>query len=448
MKEPILYQSRGEGELLVRLSPTSGETAASAAVPLPVELDDRVTHQEVDGFGASFTDSAAYLIHQVLSEDVRNDLMEKLFHPEKGIGLSVLRNPMGASDFARTIYSYDDVPEGEADPQLQRFSIAHDEEDIIPLLKRALTINPDVKLFASPWSAPGWMKTSGSMITGELKPEYYPAYAEYFVRFVEAYGKAGLPVYAVTPQNEALFVPPHYPGMLMPPEAQAEFIREHLKPAFRRQKLAAKILCYDHNWDRPDYPLTVLEEAGADVDGVAWHWYNGEPAAQSRVAQAYPDKEVHFTEGSGGEWIPPFERAFSHVMRMGIEILRNHSKSFILWNMALDENNGPTVPGFGRSTCRGIVRINQQTGELEYTLDYYALAHFSKVIRPGARRIDCTAPIDALRSVAARNPDGTVGAVLFNDSAEAVDVVLNLRGRKAASFRLDAGNAMSVLLAG
>lgn len=353
-----------------------------------------------------------------------------------------------ASDYARTVYSYNDLPEQEADPGLTGFSIAHDEADIIPLLQQALKLNPDIKLMASPWSAPGWMKTSGSMIAGQLKPENYQVYADYFVRYIQAYAAHGLPTYAVTPQNEPLFEPHHYPSMLMLPEEQREFIRSFLKPAFRKRGLDTKILCYDHNWDRPDYPLAVLEEAAAEVDGVAWHWYGGAPAAQSEVLQAYPGKEVHFTEGSGGEWIPPFEQAFSNVMRTGIEILRNHSKSFVLWNMALDEQNGPTVPGFGKSTCRGVVTVNQQTRELTYTLDYYALAHFSAVIRPKALRIGADADKEHIRSVAFRNVDGTVAAVFFNDGEADETVAVKLQGEEVLTFSMAPKSAVSLRVDG
>lgn len=413
-----------------------------------VEVNAREEYQVIDGFGASFTDSAAYLMNQVLNEPQREEVMQRLFDPQEGIGLSVLRQPMGASDYARTIYSYNDLPEGESDPGLTRFSIAHDEADIIPLLQRALALNPDIKLFASPWSAPGWMKTSGSMIAGQLKPEHYGAYAEYFVKYIQAFAGHGLPIYAVTPQNEPLYEPHHYPSMLMLPDTQAEFVREHLKPAFVRNGIESKILCYDHNWDRPDYPLDVLEQAGDSVDGVAWHWYGGEPAAQSKVYRAVPGKEVHFTEGSGGEWIPPFEQAFSNVMRTGIRILQNYSQSFILWNMALDELNGPTVPGFGKSTCRGVVTVNQQSGTLEYTLDYYALAHFSKIIRPQAVRIGCQSGKDSVYAVAFRNPDASIAALLFNDSEQAENVALKLDGGEALSFRMGAKSALSVKLEG
>jgi len=440
-----IYQSNGEDELFVNKAPEQLMPISTERPVNVVTIDEQETYQVMDGFGASFTDSAAYLIHQVLEPEQRGELMSKLFDPDQGVGLSVLRNPMGASDYAREIYSYNDLQENETDLELERFSISHDEEDIIPLLQEAVKLNPEIKLMASPWSAPGWMKTSGHMIGGELKKEYYQVYAEYFVRYIKAYASYGLPIYAVTPQNEALYVPGHYPGMLMLPEAQSDFIKNYLKPGFVKNQIDTKIFCYDHNWDRPDYPLTVLEQAQDDVEGVAWHWYGGIPSAQSDVLQAYPTKEVHFTEGSGGEWIPAFEPAFSNVMRTGIEILRNHSKSFVLWNMALDEHNGPTVPGFGQSTCRGIVLVNQRTRELTYTLDYYALAHFSKFVRPKAVRI-ASSSYDSIRSVAFKNTNGSIAVILFNDSEQAGNVELKLQEESVLSFQLEAKSAMTVFI--
>ncbi|MDR9745601.1 glycoside hydrolase family 30 protein [Paenibacillus taichungensis] len=441
-----MYKSTGEDALFVSVSQDQLKSQDSGLETTTIFLDDQQTYQEMDGFGASFTDSSAYLINQVLSDEQRAEVMNRLFHPEEGIGLSVIRNPMGASDYARTVYSYNDLPENQTDPELSGFSIAHDEADVIPLTQKALELNPELKLFASPWSAPGWMKTSGSMITGQLKNEWYPAYAEYFVKYIQAYASHGLPIHAVTPQNEALYEPGHYPGMLMPAEAQADFIKNHLKPALVRNDIQSKILCYDHNWDRPDYPLTVLDEAAEEVDGVAWHWYGGEASAQTKVYEAFAGKEVHFTEGSGGEWIPPFEQAFSNVIRTGIEILRNYSKSFVLWNMALDENNGPTVPGFGKSTCRGIVKVNQQTKELTYTLDYYALAHFSALIRPKAVRIDSSSNEASIRSVAFKNTDGSIALVLFNDGEETGNVQVQLREEELLSFQLESKSALSILI--
>ncbi|OZB92990.1 glycoside hydrolase family 30 beta sandwich domain-containing protein [Paenibacillus sp. XY044] len=439
-----IYQSNGEEELFIKKTKEELSPVSPTALLNTVVIDEEQTYQEMDGFGASFTDSAAYLIHQVLEAEQRSELMTQLFDAKEGIGLSVLRQPMGASDYARDFYSYNDLPEGQSDMELKQFSIAHDEDDIIPLLQEALRLNPDIKLMGSPWSPPGWMKTSGSMIGGELKQEYYSVYANYFVRYIQEYAAKGLPIYAVTPQNEALYSPGHYPGMIMLPEAQSDFIKNHLKPQFVKNHVDTKILCYDHNWDKPDYPLTVFEQADDAVDGVAWHWYGGKPSVQSDVFEAFPDKEVHFTEGSGGEWIPPFEQAFSNVMRTGIEILRNHSKSYVLWNMALDEENGPTVPGFGTSTCRGIVTVNQQTKELTYTLDYYALAHFSKVIRPKARRVASTSN-DLIRSVAFKNTDGSIATVLFNDSEALESVAVQLHGKEALQLEMPPKSALTVM---
>lgn len=446
MPELKIYQSTGENSLFVEQSLHQLTPIANAEATTTVTIDENQTFQEMDGFGASFTDSSAYLINQVLDNEQKKEVMSKLFDSQDGIGLSVLRNPMGASDYARDIYSYNDMPAQVTDMKLTHFSIAHDEADIIPLLQQALEINPQIKLMASPWSAPGWMKTSGSMIAGELKQEYYQAYADYFVRYIQAFEKHGLPTYAVTPQNEPLFEPKHYPSMLMLPEAQRDFIKNYLKPSFVKNNIHTKILCYDHNWDRPDYPLTVLDYAKDEVDGVAWHWYGGNASAQSEVLKAFADKEVHFTEGSGGEWIPPFEQAFSNVMRTGIDILRNHSKSFILWNMALDEQNGPTVPGFGKSTCRGVVTVNQETKELTYTLDYYALAHFSKFIRPKAVRIDASTNQEVIRSVAFKNTDHSIAVVLFNDSEKAENIAVKLQGKDDLSFRLASKSALSILI--
>ncbi|OAB46598.1 glycoside hydrolase family 30 protein [Paenibacillus antarcticus] len=444
MLELKIFQSKGENELFVEQSLQQLTPITSDEAVTTVTLDENQTFQVMDGFGASFTDSSAYLINQVLDNEQRTEVMIKLFHPQDGIGLSVLRNPMGASDYARDIYSYDDMPELEIDTELTHFTISHDEVDIIPLLQKALEINPEIKLMASPWSAPGWMKTSGSMIAGELKREYYQVYADYFVRYIQAFERHGLLTYAVTPQNEPLYEPKHYPSMLMLPESQMVFIKDYLKPSFVKHNMDTKILCYDHNWDRPDYPLTVLEHAKDEVDGVAWHWYGGDASAQSEVLEAFADKEVHFTEGSGGEWIPPFEQAFSNVMRTGIDILRNHSKSFVLWNMALDEKIGPTVPGFGTSTCRGIVTVNQETRELNYTLDYYALAHFSKFIRPNSLRIDSSSSCEIIRSVAFRNTDDSFAVVLFNDSEEAKNVAVKLQGEELLTFRLASKGAISI----
>jgi len=392
---------------------------------ITIHIDKKQRFQEIDGFGASFTDSSAYLVNQILNKQQKKEVMEALFGREQGIGLSLLRNPMGASDYARSIYSYDDMPEGEEDLALEHFHVQHDQEDIIPLTRWAQQLNPALKVIASPWSAPGWMKDSGKVVTGQLLKRYYEVYATYFYRFIDAYQSEGIDIYAVTPQNEPLFVPENYPGMLLPAEEAVDFVKNYLRPTFETHGLHTKILGYDHNWDRVDYPLELLDKAYEAFDGVAWHWYGGKVISQSRVTHAFPDKEVHFTEGSGGEWIPAFEPAFSNLIRTGIDILRNYAKSFILWNIALDENNGPTVPGFGESTCRGLLEINQTKKEYEFTLDYFGLAHFSKWVEVGATRI-ASDETKEIKTVAFENSDASIVVILFNQTEKAQLVTMKI----------------------
>lgn len=409
-----LYQTVDERQLFQRCQ-NIPENESDAQVE--ILLDRKRKYQTIDGFGASFTDSAAYLIHKVLPKDKREEAMKRLFDPNDGIGLSLLRNPMGASDYARSIYSYDDLSEGETDSDLKKFSIQHDKESILPLTKWAKTLNPELQVFATPWSAPGWMKDSGKMVSGKLLKKNYGAYANYFLKFIQACAKEGVVIDGVTPQNEPLFEPKHYPSMEMLVEEEIDFVKNYLKPTFVKNNVQTKIFGYDHNWDRLDYPLSLLDEAAEAFDGIAWHWYGGRPINQARVAQFYPGKECHFTEGSGGDWIPAFEPAFSNLLRNGIDVLRNGSRSFILWNIALDENNGPTVPNFGKSTCRGLLKVDQSAKTLTYTLDFYGLAHFSKFVRPGACRIESTEN-PMIKNVVFENLDGSLVMVAWNDSTK------------------------------
>lgn len=391
-----------------------------------VTIDPNTSFQNILGVGASFTDASAYLINTVLSNADRDALMEKLFSQDKGIGLSFIRNPMGASDFSRTFYSYDDQSAGNTDEDLSDFSIDHDTQDIIPLVKQALSLNPNLKVMMSPWSPPGWMKTSDSMIGGSLKSAYFEAYAQYFVKTIQAYQANGIDLFAISVQNEPLYVPKHYPGSGMSADQQAAFIKNALKPAFKAAGIDTLILAYDHNWDRKDYPLSVLDKALEEVDGVAWHVYGGNVISQTEVFRAYPEKDVYFTEASGGEWIPPFEQAFLSQIKTGIDVFRNYSRTYVLWNMALDENNGPVVPDFGRSTCRGVVTVNQQTHGLTYNLDYYTLAHFSDFLQKDAVRIDSTKAEGNFTSVAFMNPDKSISVVLYNIKAQDRDALIHL----------------------
>lgn len=400
----------------------TGDSEAAIAV------DGTKRYQRMEGFGAAMTDSSAWLIMNSLDENQRQQLMRDLFTREgSGIGLSYLRLPMGASDFALQNYSYNDLPPGETDPDLLYFSIAHDAAYIIPSLQLARDLNPLLRLMGSPWSPPGWMKTTDSMNGGFLLPEFYRAFANYHVKFVQAYADANLPIDAVTPQNEPMHMIPFYPTMLMGARQQRTFIRDYLGPAFRDAGLDTRILMLDHNWDLTDYVLTVLSDAAAAeyIDGVAFHCYLGDVASQSTVHDAYPDKGIWFTECSGGRWATDFGGNLGWFMRnLVIGNFRNWGKSLLLWNLALDENDGPKNGGC--QDCRGVVTIDQATGAVTYNEEYYTLGHVSKFVDPGAYRIESTSDGDATpRQVAFLNPDGSIVLIIEFDAATTFSVNWN-----------------------
>lgn len=399
---------------------------------LTITVNDRVQYQTIDGFGASLTDSSAWLLWNKLTAPQRNEALEKLFSPDKGIGLSMLRQPMGASDFALEDYSYDDVPAGESDPELHKFSIDRDQKYIVPILKEVLALNPEVKVIASPWSPPGWMKTSQSMIQGSLLPSAYQPLANYFVKFVEAYQQAGVPIFAVTMQNEPLNVPNNYPGMNMTAVEQATFLRDDLGPAFRSAGLKTKILVFDHNWDLIAYPITVLNDskAASFADGIAIHCYGGSVAAQNELHERFPEREIWSTECSGGEWQKG--NLLEQQTRLVIDSIRAWSKSVILWNLVLDQNHEPFLGGC--TTCRGVMTVKHDVSPAQVlpTVDYTALGHVSKFVRPGAVRVESnTFGQGSLEDVAFRNPDGSLVLVVLNSGGGPVTFNIAWNGKFA-----------------
>lgn len=397
-------------------------SSGTGSAPLTITVNDALTYQQMDGFGASLTDSSAWLIYNKLDATQRDELMQQLFDPAAGIGLSFLRQPMGASDFALNDYSYDDLPSGQTDPNLAKFSTGHDEAYIIPVLKQALAVSPHLKIMANPWSPPGWMKSSGSMIGGTLLSSSYAPLANYFVKFVQAYQAAGVPIYAISMQNEPLYIPNDYPGMGMPATEQATFVRDNLGPAFKAAGLSARIMVYDHNWDQPSYPSAVLSNAGAAAfaAGTAFHCYAGNAAAQTPIHDSHPEKDLWETECSGGTW------QSGNILGQETESLiigatRNWAKSVVLWNMALDQTNGPHTGGC--ATCRGVVTLNTSVSPstVTPTVDYYVLGQASKFVVPGAYRIDSNSfGSGSVEDVAFRNPDGSVVLVTLNSGSSAV----------------------------
>ncbi|MBU5671676.1 S-layer homology domain-containing protein [Paenibacillus brevis] len=383
-----------------------------------INVDEDVKYQEIDGFGASMTDSSAWLLFEQLDAAQREEAMRKLFDPAQGAGFSYIRIPMGASDFALDKYTYNDLPGGvTTDVNLDYFSIEHDMDYILPILKQALEINPDLKFMGSPWSAPAWMKTSGSLMKGKLKQEYYDVYAQYFVKFIEAYKQAGIEIDAVTLQNEPQYEPDNYSGMKMDPEDQAAFVKV-LGPALEAAKLSTKIIIWDHNWDNPDYPIEVLSdnEVYSYIAGSAFHGYAGNVESQSIVHDRFPDKGIYFTESSGGEFAPNFgDNLAWDVQNLIIGATRNWAKTSLKWNFALDEDNGPYVGGC--EDCRGIVTVDRQSKNVTYNEEYYSFGHASKFVQPGAVRIKTnTFGSGGIENVAFLNPDGTKALIVLNSS--------------------------------
>jgi len=399
----------------------------SPAIPA-VFVDDLRIYQAMEGFGASFTDSSAWLMKEKIPPAALPGVMTSLFDHASGIGISFVRNPMGSSDLTRPPdYSYDDQPAGVADPNLDHFSIAHDEADIIPLLLQARAINPHLKIMANPWSPPGWMKTSGSMIGGSLLPAQYNAFTNYFVRFLKGYADDGVPVDYISLQNEPLLTPADYPGMLMLATEQLVLLRDHVLPALAANQIDTKVLIYDHNWDQPSYPQTVLADStlinSPQIGGIAWHWYGGNPGAMSLLHNQYPQRNAYLTEASDGTWIPDETK---NDFELTIQSMRNWASAFVKWGIALDENRGPHTGGCG--TCTPLITVNESTGAVSYDADYYTLGHFSKFVLPGARRIySSNAP--GIVTAAFRNPDGAEVVVAYNDSAISRQFQVNARGQ-------------------
>ena len=416
-------------------------TTASATAPV-IDVDEATQYQSMLGFGAAVTDATAYLIQQKMSVDQREALLQDLFSRSSGIGLSFTRVPMGASDFSLRQYSYDDMPLGKTDSTLAQFSIATDRTDKLPVLKRALAINPRLFVMASPWSPPGWMKSTGSLIQGTLLPQWYDSFAQYFVKFVRAYAAEGVPVSAITIQNEPNYEPGDYPGMRLDAPARARVIGDHVGPALAGAGLGTQIWDWDHNWDLPQSPTTVLADPAARryVQGVAWHCYAGDVGVQSQVHDAYPDKDTYFTECSGGGWATNFaDNLVYNVGTLVIGTTRSWARAVALWNIALDENDGPHTGGCGN--CRGVVTITSTTGIYHRNVEYFALAHASRFVRPGATRVASTSGVNGISSVAFRNADdGSKALIVLNSGTVAQRFDVRNAG-KSFSYTLPAKSA-------
>jgi glucosylceramidase len=433
---------------------SSGDATTSTVV-----IDPSQQYQTIDGFGAAFTDSAAFLLMEVVPSSSLPPTLSDLFtRSGKGIGLSFMRIPMGASDIARSVYSYDDMPVGQTDLTLSSFSIAHDQKDILPLIQQALALNPQMKLMANPWSPPGWMKDPNSMnpvsmLGGSLlmTPTNESAFANYFVKFLQAYQAAGVTIDYISLQNEPLNITTSYPSMGMSSAAQLAVLQNAVLPALASNSLSAKVLVYDHNWDTPSYPQTVLSGLTAQqlsqIAGTAWHGYGGPPGAQQLLQNAFPSLGQWETEHSGGTWVS--DQFTSDFLEITL-VLRNSAKSYVKWSLALDENLGPNLTQNaalgGCNTCTPIVTVNSQTGAVTKDIEYYTLGHYSKYVLPGAVRI-ASSNTPAIATVAFQNPDGSLALIAYNASSSAQQFKVQW-GTQAFSYTLPASAAASFAWSG
>lgn len=413
-----------------------------------IVIDTTQRFQSMIGFGAALTDASAELVNQRLSASQRESLLQELFGRRgNGVGFSTVRLTIGASDFSRTHYTYDDVATGTRDDRLTRFSVTPATRDVLPIMQRAIVINPQLTVIATPWSAPAWMKSSQSLVTGTLRPDAYATYAEYLVRYIEAFEAARVPIAAITIQNEPHNEPKDYPGMRFDAPERAAFVGRHLGPLFVTRRIGTRILDWDHNWNEPQSPLRVLGDSVAAryVSGVAWHCYGGTVSAQSQVHDAHPDKDAWFTECAGGEWAPNFgDNLRWNVQTLLIGTTRHWARSVTLWNLALDAHHGPHDGGC--NDCRGVLTIDSASGAVTRNEEFYALAHASRFVRRGAVRVASTTGADGLDTVAFENADDGSLVLIVVNSAAVPRHLLATAGTRRAAGTIPAGAVATMIL--
>jgi glucosylceramidase len=408
-----------------------------------IDVDEQRQFQQIEGFGAAMTDTSAWLIGTKLQTTQRDALMRALFDHTSGIGLSFVRIPMGSSDYTVTgTYSYDDLPNGQQDAPLAHFSIRHDDAYSISVLRQALQINPDLKFMANPWSPPAWMKTNHAMLGtaqqqgGYLLPSAYAPLARYFVAFIQAYEQRGIPIYAITPQNEPLHAPLTFPGMYFPASDEARFIKNNLGPALAAAHLSTKIFAFDHPWVAPRYSETLLNDPAVNryVAAIAWHCYSGDPSIMTTMHTLYPTKDMYETECSTG-----VAGSRNQAIDLAIRSTQNWARAAVLWNLVLDTHGGPKM-GHGCDTCIGMVTIDQATGNYTFTDNYYQLGQVSKFVLPGAYHIASTATnAPSLQQVAFKNPDGSKALVVHNTSLSSTQFKVRWHGKLSFLYTLPAG---------
>lgn len=418
--EVTVWMSTQDGEKQLQQEPALPLVPGRATGDIVLQMDPATMYQSILGLGSSWEHATVENLYR-LPEAERNEIIKRVVCPEEGIGMNLMRLCIGASDFiGDPYYTYCDLPPGETDPDLECFSIEKDLEQKIPVIKKSMEYNPDILFFASPWSPPAWMKDSGELGGGRLKREYYEVWARYLLKYIQAYEAEGIPIYAITVQNEPNHEDPDYPTTVWTGEEQRVFIRDYLGPLFEEHGITALVWCWDHNWNNLDFPRAVLSdpEAAQYVDGTAFHHYEGFVEAQSELKEEFPDKHIYFTEGSVFRTIG--------ATRL-IAILRNWSRTYNAWVTMLDEHRKPNRgPHLASATC---IELKDDLS-VEYRYDYFMYGQFMRFIQRGAVRIDSTeSDIRNFANVAFRNPDGNIVLVVANAGREDREFVVECLGR-------------------
>lgn len=408
-KEISWYVTTGDEKLLLKNN-SNGKIARNIKSDNKIFIDINNPKQVIDGFGAAVTESSAYLL-QKLDEESRLNILKDLF-TDNGSNFSMIRKTIGASDFSLSNYTYDDLGANELDNDLKKFTLKRDFDFVLPIIKQIFNLK-DVKIISSPWSAPAWMKDNNSLNGGRLRDDMIDVYANYLTKYIIQMSENGFPIYGITPQNEPLHEVLTYPTMFMESNQQAKLINK-MGINFKKANIKTKIIAYDHNWNDIDYSVSLYKNALASkyISGTGFHCYSGDVSNTQKLANEYPDKDIWFTECSGGAWAEVFADNLEwNIENVFMKSIKYGAKSVLLWNLALDENYGPTNGGC--LNCRGVITIKNDNTYLK-NVEYYLLAHYSKFIPSNSFYLESVFKDETLLVNSFLTPSKDIVIVIYN----------------------------------
>jgi glucosylceramidase len=441
-----IYKTNKEGTILLNKIPAKIPYTIKVNDAVDINVDISLTRQKMEGFGAALTGSSAYVLMNNLSASQRTMVLKDLFSTQEGIGINYLRLTIGASDFSLSDFTYNETTGNVPDTNLNNFSIAVENEYLIPALMEILAINPQIHIMSSPWSAPAWMKINKSLKNGgRVDAQFYKAYANYFVKYIQAFQQHDIQIDAITIQNEPLYAAP-YMSTEMSAQEQITFINTALVPAFKANGIQTKIIIYDHNWDNINYPLSVLSNVQTrnSIAGTAFHCYAGSVTAMQQVAVLYPNHGIYFTECSGGD----FSKDFGNNLAWNSENLmigapRSSAKTVLFWNLALDETSGPKNGGC--QDCRGVITVPSGGQLVKKNVEYYLLGHASKFVQYQAQRIETPSTRNnGISHVAYLNPDGSKVLLAFNHN-ETPQKIQVIQSDRVFSYSIEPGSLVTFI---